>query len=153
MNIEDMGRLVDEVNKQKSALVSSKNKDYSYSSDVHANFRCLAELCKALKVDVTTPEGCMEYMVLHKIHRLFKLINDGTEPNHESIFDNGVDEEVYMDLLIGYVRDGKGAVKFPPATEYPDCLERIDEPEGEPAIKIPDEPDHSLIDVQTKKLD
>ena len=123
MIIEEMSQLTDEVNAQKSKLVSSKNKDYSYNDDVHANFRCLAELCKALKVDVTTPEGCMEYMILHKIHRLFKLINDGTEPNHESIFDNGVDEEVYMDLLIGYVRDGKGAIKFPPATEYPDMVE------------------------------
>ena len=123
MIIEEMSQLTDEVNAQKSKLVSSKNKDYSYGTDVHANFKCLAELCKALKVDVTTPEGCMEYMVLHKIHRLFKLINDGTEPNHESIFDNGVDEEVYMDLLIGYVRDGKGAVKFPSATEYSDMVE------------------------------
>ena len=123
MNIEDMEGLVGQINKQKSALVSSKNKDYSYGTDVHANFKCLAELCKTLKVDVTTPEGCMEYMILHKIHRLFKLINDGTEPNHESIFDNGVDEEVYMDLLIGYVRDGKGAVKFPSATEYSDMVE------------------------------
>lgn len=105
MNIEEMGLLVDEVNRQKARLVSSKNKDYSYGSDVHANFRCLAELCKTLKVDVTTPEGCMEYMILHKIHRLFKLINDGTEPNHESIFDNGVDGEVYTDLLVGFVKD------------------------------------------------
>ena len=123
MIIEEMSLLTDEVNAQKSKLVSSKNKDYSYGTDVHANFKRLAELCKTLNVDVTTPEGCMEYMVLHKIHRLFKLINDGTEPNHESIFDNGVDEEVYMDLLIGYVRDGKGAVKFPSATEYSDMVE------------------------------
>ena len=108
MNIEDMGRLVDEINKQKAKLVASKNGDYSYSRDVHNNFRCLASLCKTLKVDVTTPEGCMEYMILHKIHRLFKLINDGTKPNHESLFDNGVDGEVYMDLLVGFVRDGKG---------------------------------------------
>ena len=107
MNLEDMACLVDEVNAQKSKLVSSKNKDYSYSNDVHANFKRLAELCKTLKVDVTTPEGCMEYMILHKIHRLFKLVNDETEPNHESIFDNGVDMQVYGDLLIGYVRDGK----------------------------------------------
>ena len=123
MIIEEMSQLTDEINAQKAKLVSSKNKDYTYGNDVHANFKRLAELCKALKVDVTTPEGCMEYMILHKIHRLFKLVNDGTEPNHESIFDNGVDEEVYMDLLIGYVKDGKGATKFPPATEYPDCLE------------------------------
>ena len=125
MNIETMSELVEQINTQKAKLVSSKNKDYSYGHDVHANFKCLAELCKTLKVDVTTPEGCMEYMILHKIHRLFKLINDGTEPNHESIFDNGVDEEVYMDLLIGYVRDEEEAIKFPPATEYPDSMDNI----------------------------
>ena len=143
MIIEEMSQLTDEINAQKAKLVSSKNKDYSYGNDVHANFKRLAEICKALKVDVTTPEGCMEYMILHKIHRLFKLVNDGTEPNHESLFDNGVDMQVYTDLLIGYVRDGKGAIKFPPATEYPDVM----------GINIPDEPDHSLIDIQTEKGD
>jgi len=105
MNLKDMEGLVDRVNKQKSALVSSKNKDYSYGNDVHANFKRVAKICETLKVDVTKPEGCMEYEIVKKVCRLFKLINDGTEPNHESIFDNGVDEEVYMDLLVGYVRE------------------------------------------------
>ena len=123
MIIKEMSQLTDEINAQKAKLVSSKNKDYSYGNDVHANFKRVAKICETLKVDVTKPEGCMEYEIVKKVCRLFKLINDGTEPNHESIFDNGVDEEVYMDLLVGYVRDGKGAIKLPPATEYPGCLE------------------------------
>jgi len=106
VNLDQLAELVNRVGFRKKELAVKKNGDYSNAEDVHTNFKTVAELCRLLGVDVTTPEGCLEYMVLHKIHRLFKLINSGKKPDNESLFDNNVDTQVYLDLLLGVHGNG-----------------------------------------------
>jgi len=86
-------------------LLDKKNQDYSHDDDVHSNFKEMASICRAFKVDVTCPEGVMQYHVLHKIHRLFKLINESKEPANESIKDSVIDEQNYMTLLTTYCEE------------------------------------------------
>ena len=100
MNIIKLHDFVSKVNMRKKALILAKNKDYSEETDAHKNFRRVAELCATLNVDVSTPEGVAEFMILWKIHRLFKLKNEGKEPENESLFDNDVDIQNYLDLLV-----------------------------------------------------
>ena len=98
----------DDVKKMSAAvenILISKNKDYSYSEDVHSNFRAMAQFCKICKVDVTTPEGCMQYELLKKTYRMLKLINSKEDPEHESLWDNSMDNHAYQHLLNSYIHD------------------------------------------------
>ncbi len=88
------------VSLEKEKLIISKNADYSEEVDAHGNFRTVSELCASLNVDVQTPAGVVEFMILWKIHRLVKLKNEGKEPENESLFDNNVDIQNYLDLLV-----------------------------------------------------
>jgi len=101
MELEALAELIKKINQRKAEIATKKNKDYSYRTDVHSNFHTVAAICKLLGIDVSTPQGCIQYLVIHKIHRLFKLINSGADPENESLLDNAIDTEVYLDLLIG----------------------------------------------------
>jgi len=80
-------------------LLISKNADYSNNDDVHSNFKELAQLCRDLNVDVSTPVGCIQFMILMKTHRQFKLIREGKKPENESLQDTCTDKLNYEILL------------------------------------------------------
>ena len=90
------------VNRAKRLICVKKNKDYSRDDNAHKNFEELAAICKLMKVDVSAPLGCMEFLILFKLRRLFKLKRAGTIPENESLFDTVVDIEVYQDLYLTY---------------------------------------------------
>ena len=102
MNLHELVKLVKDINGTAEDLCKRKNKDYSRDDDVHANFHQLAALCTILGVDASTPQGCMEFFCVVKLHRLFKLVNAGGKPANESLFDTVADDNVYKALLIGY---------------------------------------------------
>lgn len=101
MNLNNLSKLVSRINQRVELLAVKKNKDYSHDSDVHSNFLGVSALCDLLLVDVTTPTGCIQYEIVKKIHRLFKLIREGKTPENESLFDNAADTDVYIALLLG----------------------------------------------------
>ena len=102
MNLYQLVHLVKDINGTAEDLCKRKNKDYSRDDDVHANFHQLAALCIILGVDVSTPRGCIQYSILLKVQRIFKLVNAGGIPANESLHDSAVDLNVYLALLIGY---------------------------------------------------
>lgn len=102
MNLDELNEQLKKSNRASEELAIKKNKDYSKDDDVHANFHRVARLCEVLGVDVRTPQGVMQFMVLWKVQRLFKLTKEGTLPRNEPLFDTGVDINVYNNLLIGY---------------------------------------------------
>jgi len=81
------------------SLLDKKNQDYSEDTDVHANFRRVAQLCNTLDVDVTKPAGVLQFMILWKIQRWFRIINSGKNPTNEGYSDTAVDLENYITLL------------------------------------------------------
>ncbi len=102
MKLPRLNELIKSINLTSEKLAIKKNKDYSKDDDVHANFHRVARLCEALDVDVRTPKGVMQFMILWKVQRLFKLTKEGAVPCNESLSDTGVDINVYDALLIGY---------------------------------------------------
>jgi len=100
MNIKQLLEYSKRANREKERVIVSKNHDYSEDVDAHKNFRTVAGLCKILDVSVQEPHGVVQFMILWKIHRLFKLKNEGKEPENESLFDNNVDIQNYLDLLV-----------------------------------------------------
>jgi len=101
MNLNNLSKLVSKINQRVELLAVKKNKDYSMDSDVHTNFIDVSVLCNLLLVDVGTPQGCIQYEIVKKIHRVFKLIREGKTPANESLLDNAVDINVYIALLLG----------------------------------------------------
>lgn len=106
MKLQELNEQLKKSNRASEELAIKKNKDYSKDDDVHANFHRVARLCEILGVDVRKPEGVIMFMILWKVHRLFKLKNEGVEPCNEPLFDTGVDINVYDNLLIGYKEEG-----------------------------------------------
>ena len=107
MNLTQLDSLLEDLGKRARDICGKKNADYSKDDDVHVNFKRVAELCKVLEVDVSTPRGCIQFHILHKIHRLFKLVNEGRTPENESVADNSIDIFVYKALLLGLNEEGK----------------------------------------------
>jgi len=102
MNLLELMKTIDRIDLAKYGTCIKKNLDYSTSKRAHANFEEQAALCKLLNVDVKSPLGCIEFMILWKLRRRFKLKRAGGTPENESLFDNTVDEEVYNDLYLTY---------------------------------------------------
>jgi len=102
MKLFELIKIINLVNRTKYKICLKKNKDYSVDENAHKNFEELAALCKLMKVDVSIPLGCMEFLILFKLRRLFKLKRAGTIPENESLFDTVVDIEVYQDLYLTY---------------------------------------------------
>ena len=101
MNLKNLSKLVSKITQRVELLAVKKNKDYSTDDDVHTNFKEVTFLCNLLRVDRSTPHGAIQYEIVKKIHRIFKLVNEGQTPENESLFDNAVDLNVYIALLLG----------------------------------------------------
>lgn len=101
MNMAELDILMKKINRWGEDLCGKKNKDYSTDLDVHTNFKTMATLCGILAIDVKTPRGCMQYEIIKKVYRIFKLVNSGMPPENESLFDSAVDANVYIALLLG----------------------------------------------------
>lgn len=110
MELEDLTKFQRKTNNLKEELCRAKNADYSKADDVHNNFRTVAKLCDVLNVDARTPEGALEYLILHKIHRLFKLKREGKAPENESLFQNNVDLQNFEDLYVTLERFVKALI-------------------------------------------
>ena len=107
MELKELSKLVSKITQRIELLAVKKNKDYSHDSDVHSNFLEVSALCNLLLVDVGTPQGCIQYEIVKKIHGMFKLVRDAKTPENESLFDNTVDINVYIALLLGLNEVGK----------------------------------------------
>ena len=81
------------------SLLDKKNQDYSEENDVHVNFKLVADLCRLLNVDASEPEGALQFMILWKIQRWFRIINSGKNPANEGYKETAVDLENYITLL------------------------------------------------------
>lgn len=104
MKLWELEKQLKNMNAVSEITATQKNKDYSRDDDVHANFHRVARLCDTLDVDVRKPQGVMQFMILWKVQRLFKLTKEGAIPCNEPLFDTVVDINVYNALLIGYDR-------------------------------------------------
>jgi len=102
MNLDKFRLYLGQICHDMQRIMVKKNKDYANSIDVYTNFKEVAKLCRILSVDVTKPEGCIQFFCLVKIHRLFKLKREGKAPTNESLQDTAVDLAVYASLLAGY---------------------------------------------------
>jgi len=99
MNLEDLIKHTATTLEQCGALLIKKNADYSENTDTHSNFKEMSQLCGWLGVDVSKPEGCAQFFVLVKIHRMFKLIREGKTPKNEPLRDSFLDLHAYLLLL------------------------------------------------------
>ena len=102
MKLQELNEQLRKSNRASEKLAIKKNKDYSKDDDVHANFHRVARLCEILDVDTKTAQGVIQFMILWKIQRMFKLSKEGVTPENETIFDTGVDINIYDNLLIGF---------------------------------------------------
>lgn len=102
MTLDEFRLLLGEICHNMQRTMVAKNKDYASPVDIYQNFREVAEICNILKVDVHTPEGCIMYHIVQKMHRLFKLKREGRTPSNESLKDTVVDLGVYATLLVGH---------------------------------------------------
>ena len=99
MNLPRLISVAQETFENCTDLLIRKNSDYSKDADVHSNFTELAGLCTFFDIDVRTPVGCLQFFILMKTHRQFKLIRDGKTPSNESLLDTSVDKINYEILL------------------------------------------------------
>jgi len=75
-----------------------KNHDYA-DEDALSNFKRIAAICKFWGIDVTTPDGCADYLVVLKLDRYFNLKRQKKIPDNEPIEDTFViDLPNYIDL-------------------------------------------------------
>lgn len=94
MTREEQLKTYEEVNSRLTKLSKSKGEDYA-GEDVLSNFKNLADACKALQIDITTPVGVSLFFQVHKIARIANLLKSGKTPNNEGLDDSFID-------LIGY---------------------------------------------------
>ena len=77
---------------------NKKNHDYA-DEDALSNFKRIAVICKYWGIDVTTPDGCADYLVVLKLDRYFNLKRQRKTPDNESLEDTFViDLPNYIDL-------------------------------------------------------
>lgn len=97
--IEDkFNQIVEESQKRCLLLRSKKRRDYA-NEDVLSNFKRVSEACSLYKIDITKPYGVALFLVVLKIDRLTKLINEGGTPQNESLNDTLDDLHNYEHLL------------------------------------------------------
>jgi len=107
LNLPEALEISDKVHEIKKTIRTVKGHDYANSDNVHLNFDSLSEICKILKVDVTTPYGCAMFYKLLKIQRECNLVFSNKEPKNESLLDTLIDGSNYDDLRLEiYVREG-----------------------------------------------
>lgn len=100
MTREEQLKILEEVNSKLTNLSKSKGEDYA-GEDVLSNFKNLADACKALQIDITTPVGVSLFFQVHKISRTANLLQSGKKPNNESIEDTFLDNINYS--ILGYL--------------------------------------------------
>lgn len=111
MNLTELTALIKKIGTTMEELCQKKNDDYSRDTDVHSNFKEVSLLCRMLNIDVHTPKGCIEFFIVVKLHRLFKLSRANKPPSNESLIDTIVDSGVYQVLLATYEEE-KGKKKY-----------------------------------------
>jgi hypothetical protein len=100
MTREEQLKILEEVNSKLTILSKSKGEDYA-GEDVLSNFKNLADACKALQIDITTPVGVSLFFQVHKIARISNLLQSGKIPNNEGIYDSFLDDINYA--IFGYL--------------------------------------------------
>lgn len=100
MTREEQLKIYEEVNQKLTNLSKSKGEDYA-GEDVLSNFKNLADACKALQIDITTPVGVSLFFQVHKIARISNLLQSGKIPNNEGIDDSFLDDINYA--IFGYL--------------------------------------------------
>lgn len=90
MTREEQLKIYEEVNSKLTKLSKSKGEDYA-GEDVLSNFKNLADACKSLQIDITTPVGVSLFFQIHKIARIANLLKSGNNPNNEGIEDSFID--------------------------------------------------------------
>src|SRR5690606_653200 len=100
MTREEQLKIYEEVNSKLTKLSKSKGEDYA-GEDVLSNFKNLADACKALQIDITTPVGVSLFFQVHKISRISNLLQSGKIPNNEGIDDSFLDDINYA--IFGYL--------------------------------------------------
>jgi hypothetical protein len=107
MKINEAITLEGKLFKRRMDIREKKGNDYADVTNVHLNFDTIAEICKLLKVDITTPYGVAFLYKLLKLQREANLIFTGKTPQNEAILDTLLDEANYNDLEIEIlIRDG-----------------------------------------------
>jgi len=100
MRLRNLLKFSDQIHQEARDLMAKKNKDYSNDDSVHDNFMVQSLLCSILGVDIGTHMGAIEFLILFKIHRLFKMAQSDGKPANESVKDTVVDLHNYIDLLL-----------------------------------------------------
>lgn len=82
---------------QKTAMHKKKSHDYA-DEDALSNFKRVSAICKLLRVDVGTPSGAALFHLIHKMDRIQNLLAKKVKPENESLKDNLLDAQIYLDL-------------------------------------------------------
>jgi hypothetical protein len=107
VNIEEAVALEEKLFKQRMEIRKKKGHDYADNNNIHLNFDVIAEICKLLKVDVTTPYGVAFLYKVLKLQREANLLFMGKTPANEALLDTFLDEANYHDLELEIlVREG-----------------------------------------------
>lgn len=97
MKESDYRKMVDDDYQKKKATHAKKSHDYA-DEDALSNFKRVAGICKLLRVDVGTPSGAALFHLVHKMDRVQNLLTRKVKPKNESLKDNLLDAQVYLDL-------------------------------------------------------
>ena len=103
MDLEEALKMMDDAYKHKRELRIKKGHDYAKDTDIHLNFKILAELYEFfeehdLPIPMDKPEGVAFWHILHKLVRILNLWKKDVEPENESLDDTHFDIENYSEL-------------------------------------------------------
>jgi len=105
MKEEEYLTMVQESYKRRLEIHKRKSHDYADEDEVLGNFKRVAKILEALKVNVGRPTGVAVVYIVLKLDRLCNLVFTGKKPKNEAVEDTIDDMKNYVDLLEGCIRD------------------------------------------------
>jgi len=111
MKLPEALKIEEEAFKKRQDIRIRKAKDYANEEDCLQNFKKIAQLCRALDIDVTRPSGVAIKDALLKMDRLCNLIfrKGIINPENESVEDTINDLQNYIDLFRECLKEEQNA--------------------------------------------
>jgi len=109
MNLKEALERREQAFEKRMEIRLRKGHDYAVEESIHRNFEAVAEICKILNVDITTPYGTCIFYIILKLDRTCNLLfRQQDTPKCETLEDTvAVDMPNYVDLLDEILLDNK----------------------------------------------
>lgn len=100
VSIVDRIERMDKRYEKRKGVMEDKEHDYATEGDTFANFTRVHEMCKLLGINLQRSEVDVAlFFVIHKLDRLCNLHNRQVDPLNESVTQNCLDLQNYIDIV------------------------------------------------------